>query len=71
MTTAYAKDVFWWKSNEKKPEPNISVLVHGGLASWDGLVWKTQTGEDSGRVIQWPVMWWAEIPKPPENPDAV
>ena len=61
--TVYLKDVYWRKSDEIKPLTGVYVLVHGGIASWDGEVWRSQTGIDYNRVIEWPVLWWAEIPK--------
>ena len=66
MTTAYAGNVFWFKSSEKLPNPEETVLVSGGIATCtkDG-VWYTETGMDHGRPIAWNVEYWAELPKPP------
>lgn len=66
MATCYAKDVFWWQTEDVLPEPGKIVLVKGGVAtcSYEG-VWYTETGEDFGRPIAWPVKYWAELPEPP------
>ena len=65
MATVYAGNVFWWKAKDKLPPVNRIVLVRGGVALHEGTVWRTQTAEDSGREIQWPVVWWANVPETP------
>jgi len=43
------------------PDPHRLVLVSGGVAVWTGSVWLSKTGDDSGRVIEWPVKWWCSL----------
>lgn len=66
--TAYAGNVFWFKSSEILPEHGAIVLVSGGIAfcSKQG-VWYTETGGDHGLPISWDVEYWAELPKPPKS----
>lgn len=61
----HAGNVFWFDSADKKPDTNRLVLVNGGVAKWDGMLWITETGDASGRPIRWDVRYWAELPKPP------
>ena len=58
----------WVRTSERMPEPNGVVIVEGGLATWTGSVWLSKTGNDSGRVIQWPVTYWTLLITPPLMP---
>ena len=53
------KTIQIWETKSLMPHLNITVLVEGGIASWDGKDWITQKGDDAGRKIVWPVRWWA------------
>ncbi len=57
--------VKWIRTKERKPEPHHVVIVEGGLATWTGSEWLTKSGEDSGRVIQWDVLYWTPLITPP------
>lgn len=52
------------------PEPNTTVIVAGGLASWTGSVWLSKShGQGDRRPIRWPVKWWASLVYDTEVPD--
>ena len=59
--------IIWHHSADILPPRYEVVLVRGGIAEWTGRDWITQTGEDSGRPIQWAVKWWAYFPFIPED----
>lgn len=48
-------------ASKRLPARNSLVLVSGGIARWNGEYWKTETGEDHGRRIEWEVKWWAPM----------
>lgn len=56
----------WVDCKKEMPEPFRTVIVGGGLASWTGRKWLSQTGADSGRIIQWNVTHWCALPQPPK-----
>lgn len=47
------------------PRPNVLVLVEGGAAHWNGKDWVSEMHSGGGRVIQWEVKWWADLPVNP------
>lgn len=48
-------------TKDKLPPVAISVIVAGGVAYYNGECWITNTGDDSGRKIEWEVKWWTPI----------
>lgn len=56
----------WIKTSVRKPKPNTTVLVAGGIAYYDDIAdcWHSRTGHDTGNIIEWPVTHWAELPSP-------
>lgn len=61
--------VVQWKDVEKDgvPEHGGLVLVAGGMAFYGDAsqAWKSGNGPDYGRVLEWQVRYWAELPAPP------
>jgi len=55
----------WIPVGERMPPTGLNVLVPGGLAFFDGIDWRTMTGDASGRRIQWEVTHWMPQPKDP------
>jgi hypothetical protein len=49
-------------ASEEKPPVNKTVLVHGGVAYWDGTQWRSRMGKDEGHPILWDVVFWAYLP---------
>ena len=56
------------RTRDRMPEPHQTVLVAGGLALWTGSVWLSMTGNDSYRVLEWPVQWWVRVPTGADEP---
>ena len=58
-----------WKDVEKDGVPDHGglVLVAGGVAFYGDAsrTWKSGNGPDFGRVLEWQVRYWAELPAPP------
>jgi hypothetical protein len=48
-------------TSQKMPEIGQYVIVAGGIATWDGTQWLSQTGGASGRPITWPIRWWMQL----------
>ena len=58
----------WIPVMEKMPDTERSILVHGGVAYFDGDSWRTLTGFNyPGPVIRWKVTHWMPLPQPPEQ----
>ncbi len=61
------KEWQWIRTDQRIPDPHRIVIVPGGIAVWTGSVWLSKTGDDSNRVIEWPVRYWMPLPKPPSE----
>ena len=48
------------------PTPYQNVLVSGGIAYWDGMIWYTCMERDHP-PIQWEIEYWATLSKPPNH----
>lgn len=62
--TDILQKIVWHDTQNWLPRTHVPVLVAGGIAYWDGENWRTQM-ELGHPIIQWPVEYWAAIPKPP------
>ncbi len=51
-----------FRPSHQMPHPWVVVMVEGGLASWDGNEWTSQTSGDSGRPLAWTPTWWSPVP---------
>ena len=49
-------------ARDVKPSRGLAVLVEGGVATWDGEVWRSLVDGSSDRPIAWEVTWWAMLP---------
>ena len=63
----------WIKTSDRLPEPWITVLVAGGIAyhNPESNTWHSRTGNDTGKIIEWPVKHWAELPSPYDLPEEI
>lgn len=48
-------------TKDSMPNQYETVIIEGGIGEWNGQEWKTLVGEDSGRTIIWPVIWWSPL----------
>lgn len=53
-------------ARERLPDVDVTVIVQGGIAAWDGVKWCSRMHGDftkyDTRPIQWPVLWWMPFP---------
>lgn len=49
---------------EELPPPDLTVIVEGGIAHWNGKDWISENYYDGARVLQG-VRWWARLPVHP------
>ena len=63
----------WIKTSDRLPEPWITVLVSGGIAyhNPEANTWHSRTGNDTGKIIEWPVNDWAVLPSPYDLPEEI
>lgn len=63
----------WIKTSDRLPEPWITVLVAGGIAyhNPEANTWHSRTGNDTGKIIEWPVNDWAVLPSPYDLPEEI
>ena len=57
----------WIPVSERLPEEGKLVIVDGGVAIREYGKWYSQTGDDTGRRIEWPVTHWRPLPAPPKE----
>jgi len=58
--------VDWIRVKDRLPDIDVTVLVDGGIAKWNGESWYSLTGcEYPGRPIHWEVTHWMPLPEPP------
>lgn len=67
------KKMEWIKTSDRLPEPWITVLVAGGIAyhNPESNTWHSRTGNDTGKIIEWPVNDWAVLPSPYDLPEEI
>lgn len=65
--------ITWTKTSDKLPEPWVTVLVSGGIAyhNPEAKTWHSRVGNDTGKIIEWPVTHWAELPSIYDLPEEI